>query len=47
MYEDLKELLIDAVKNEKPVYYEDIAPMFGLTMTATTTARKSVEFSTP
>ena len=29
MYEELKERLIQAAKNEELVYYEDIAPMFG------------------
>jgi len=29
VYEELKEVLVEAAKKEKPVYYEDIAPMFG------------------
>jgi hypothetical protein len=29
MYEELKDLLVEAAKNERPVYYQDIAPIFG------------------
>ena len=44
MYEELKERLIQAAKNEELVYYEEIAPMFGSIMTATAIGLKSVGF---
>jgi hypothetical protein len=28
MYDELKQLLVDAAKEQRPVYYEEIAPLF-------------------